>query len=110
MIGTLAYMAPEQADGRAAGPPADLYSLALTLYEGFAGENPLRGETVAATALPTRRRDPAARRACARTCRRRCARRSTARSTPAPAGRGTLAQLRGALDEARFRAPRRGGA
>ena len=50
VIGTLAYMAPEQAEGRAAGPAADLYSLGLTLYEGFAGENPLRGDTVAATA------------------------------------------------------------
>ena len=43
-------MAPEQADGSEAGPAADLYSLALTLYEGLAGRNPLRGETVAATA------------------------------------------------------------
>ncbi len=50
VIGTLAYMAPEQADGLAAGPPADLYSLALTLYEGLSGSNPLRGSTVAATA------------------------------------------------------------
>ena len=50
VVGTLAYMAPEQADGRQAGTAADLYSLALTLYEGLAGHNPLRGETVAATA------------------------------------------------------------
>ena len=50
VIGTLAYMAPEQAEGLHAGPQADLYSLALTLYEGLAGANPLRGKTVAATA------------------------------------------------------------
>ena len=50
VIGTLAYMAPEQAEGHVAGPPADLYSLALTLYEGLTGSNPLRGPTVAATA------------------------------------------------------------
>jgi hypothetical protein len=50
VIGTLAYMAPEQAEGLPAGPPADLFSLALTLYEGLAGSNPLRGRTVAATA------------------------------------------------------------
>ena len=31
VIGTLAYMAPEQAAGREAGPTADLYSLALVL-------------------------------------------------------------------------------
>ena len=51
VIGTFEYMAPEQAEGRTAGPQADLYSLALTLYEGFAGANPMRGKTVAATAL-----------------------------------------------------------
>jgi hypothetical protein len=50
VVGTLAYMAPEQADGRGAGPEADVYSLALTLYECWAGENPVRRETPAMTA------------------------------------------------------------
>ncbi|MGD0982099.1 MAG: serine/threonine-protein kinase, partial [Solirubrobacteraceae bacterium] len=49
VVGTLAYMAPEQADGKQASPATDLYALALTLYEGFAGENPLRGATAVAT-------------------------------------------------------------
>lgn len=40
VIGTLAYMAPEQAEGREAGPEADLYSLALVLYEALTGVNP----------------------------------------------------------------------
>ena len=43
VIGTLAYMAPEQSEGREAGAQADLYSLALVLYEGSAGVNPVRG-------------------------------------------------------------------
>src|SRR6185369_5137711 len=42
VVGTLAYMAPEQAEGKAAGPECDVYSLALTLYECWSGENPQR--------------------------------------------------------------------
>lgn len=50
VVGTLAYMAPEQAEGIVAGAPADVYSLALTLYECWAGLNPVVGESPAATA------------------------------------------------------------
>ncbi len=50
VLGTLAYMAPEQADGLRPGPSADVYSLALTLYECFSGEHPLVRESPAATA------------------------------------------------------------
>ncbi len=50
VVGTLAYMAPEQADGLRPGPSADVYSLALTLYECFCGEHPLIRESPAATA------------------------------------------------------------
>lgn len=49
VLGTLAYMAPEQSEGGQAGPPADLYSLALVLYEALCGENPVRAATPAAT-------------------------------------------------------------
>ncbi len=50
VLGTLAYMAPEQSEGREAGVPADLYALALVLYEALSGVNPVRGPTPAATA------------------------------------------------------------
>ena len=50
VVGTLAYMSPEQADGELAGPPTDVYSLALTAYECWAGENPVAGHTPAQTA------------------------------------------------------------
>jgi eukaryotic-like serine/threonine-protein kinase len=50
VVGTLAYMAPEQADGRRAGAAADVYSLTLTLYEAWTGSNPVRAEGAAATA------------------------------------------------------------
>ena len=50
VIGTLAYMSPEQAEGELAGPETDVYSLALTAYEGWAGVNPVAGSTPAQTA------------------------------------------------------------
>jgi hypothetical protein len=50
IVGTLAYMAPEQAEGAEVGPECDVYSLALTLYEAWTGSNPVRGDSPAATA------------------------------------------------------------
>jgi serine/threonine protein kinase len=50
VVGTLAYMAPEQAEGRSVGPAADVYALALMLYESWSGEHPTRRSTPAATA------------------------------------------------------------
>ena len=50
VVGTLAYMAPEQAEGHGAGPHSDVYALALTLYEAWTGSNPVRAESPAATA------------------------------------------------------------
>ncbi len=49
VLGTLSYMAPEQAEGHSVGPPGDVYSLALTLYEAWTGENPRRKPTPGAT-------------------------------------------------------------
>ncbi len=43
-------MAPEQAEGREAGAPADLYAAALVLYEAFSGVNPIRAGSAVATA------------------------------------------------------------
>ena len=50
IVGTLAYMSPEQAEGNTAGPESDVYSLALVLYECWTGEHPTRRATPAATA------------------------------------------------------------
>ncbi len=50
VLGTLAYMAPEQSEGREATAQTDLYSLALVLYEALSGVNPVRGANPADTA------------------------------------------------------------
>jgi hypothetical protein len=47
VVGTAAYMAPEQAAGREAGAWADLYSLALVTYEALTGVNPVGTGTAA---------------------------------------------------------------
>ena len=56
VLGTLAYMAPEQSEGREAHAGADLYALALILYEALSGVHPVRGATPAATARRIGRR------------------------------------------------------
>ncbi len=50
VMGTLAYMAPEQAEGGEVGVECDLYSCALVCFEALSGVNPVRGATPAATA------------------------------------------------------------
>ncbi len=50
VVGTLAYMAPEQAEGRKITAAVDVYSLGLVLYEALSGTNPVRGAGPADTA------------------------------------------------------------
>jgi eukaryotic-like serine/threonine-protein kinase len=44
-VGSLAYMAPEQLDGAALDPRADMYALAAVLYHLIAGRAPFDGPT-----------------------------------------------------------------
>jgi serine/threonine-protein kinase len=43
MLGTPLYMAPEQAEGRQIGPPADVYSLGCMIHEMIGGRPPFVG-------------------------------------------------------------------
>ncbi len=49
LIGTIAYMSPEQAQGKRVQPASDVYSAGMVLYELLAGAHPLRGDTPAET-------------------------------------------------------------
>jgi eukaryotic-like serine/threonine-protein kinase len=46
VIGTAAYMAPEQVRGELVGPPADMYSLGLVLLEALTGRREYPGTSV----------------------------------------------------------------
>ncbi len=93
VIGTNAYMAPEQAAGREAEAEADLYSLSLVVYEALTGVNPVRQYVrggrlgVHLPALRRHRRDLPRELACAVDLALR----------PRPRERGTVPELREAL-------------
>ncbi len=60
VMGTPAYMAPEQLEGRPAGPSADVFALGAVLHELLAGAPPFSGGGGLSAQLTARARGPAA--------------------------------------------------
>ncbi len=59
VLGTAAYLAPEQARGEEAGPRADLYALGVVTYQLISGRLPYEATSLTELALKQQREEPA---------------------------------------------------
>src|SRR5438270_297332 len=58
VLGTAAYLAPEQARGEEAGPQADIYSLGVVTYQLMSGRLPYEASSLSELALMQQRESP----------------------------------------------------
>ena len=58
VIGTAAYLAPEQAAGEEVGPQADLYALGVVTYQFLSGRLPYEAQSLTELALKQMREIP----------------------------------------------------
>ncbi|HEX7300564.1 MAG TPA: protein kinase [Solirubrobacteraceae bacterium] len=58
VLGTAAYLAPEQAAGERAGPAADLYALGVVTYQFLSGRLPYEAQSLTELALKQQREVP----------------------------------------------------
>jgi len=60
VLGTAAYLAPEQGRGEEAGPPADIYALGVVAYQLISGRLPFEGSSLTELAIKQQREPPPA--------------------------------------------------
>ncbi len=58
VLGTASYLAPEQASGDEAGPPADLYGLGVVAYQLLSGQLPYEAQSLTELAIKQQREAP----------------------------------------------------
>ncbi|MGB8098722.1 MAG: protein kinase, partial [Terracidiphilus sp.] len=96
VMGTVAYMSPEQAQGKPADARSDVFAFGLVLYELLSGRRAFAGDSAADTMAAIIRDEPGQLEAPAKLCEivTRCLRKS-------PAARfQTMTEVRGALEQA----------
>ncbi len=59
IIGTPAYMSPEQAEGRVVGARSDIFSLGAVMYEMISGQRAFQGDSKISTLAALLNKDPA---------------------------------------------------
>jgi serine/threonine-protein kinase len=58
VLGTAAYLAPEQGRGEEAGPPADIYALGVVTYQLLSGRLPYEGASLTELAIKQQQEEP----------------------------------------------------
>ena len=117
ILGTVAYMSPEQAEGRVVDARSDLFSLGVVLYEMATGRRPFTGETSLSilssilkdTPRPVTEINPAVPSDLGRIIRRALAKDPERRYQDARDLRNDLEDLKASLDSGELSAPRAAG-
>jgi eukaryotic-like serine/threonine-protein kinase len=113
ILGTAAYMSPEQAEGKPVDPRSDLFSLGVMLYEMATGQRPFTGDTsisiissiVKDTPRPITELNPSLPRDLGRVVRRALAKDPERRYQNAKDLRNDLEELKASIDSGELMAP-----